>query len=774
MVTQESKVVSFESLQAKQRDAVRRSDSNRLIAECRSIFKERTEDLLQSLFAQADDELFKLSDKAENANLQTVYFDSMRYVRRERESIEQNYTKSLLERYDEFWRHRAAPFGVIKKAEPQPRDEDDFELMENANLEENLAINTLVQKGNNLFHLELFGLNKRFGALLNRDEIALENNPLAPAALCHTFESVVKPHDIDLKVKLLIYKLFDRAVVSAYGTVYHEINSYLIGEGVLPSIARTIKRHPGGTSPEPGQTAQRITRALEEAESGDSSAYLEAFQAMQSLLDGWRTQLGIPSYASAAPDGVVVEPGEVLNALSVLQQPAPWPGGERMAGGEGLKLFVANQLGKLQADDQKRPLGRLEEDIIDMVAMIFDFILEDRNLPDPVKALIARLQIPVVKVAILEKSFFARKNHPARVLLNSLAQAGLGLDIIDSTSNNPVFKKIEEVVGRILAEFDQNVELFAELLADISQFLERDEQRSQIAEERTRQTTQSREQLLLAKKQVAYEIAQKVHGKNLPEVALSFLYNAWKDVLVLAWLRRDKEPEQWLRSLDLVETLIKTATVPVDTATRQELVQSIPLLLKNIKEGLESISYDPAQTTQVLRDLQTMHVHCLRAQPGAETLRKAASVTIRDPELAEAIQVIKANLPDIDDIDMEEASGHIPAGLPDQEKSPADEFDQRAEALPIGEWLEFSDVGPATLRAKLSWKSHVTSLYVFVSRKGVKVAEMSMEDLAMHLRAGTAKIIEGSGVPLMDRALSALMQTLKSPALKSEATDLLA
>lgn len=771
MVTQESKVVSFETLQAKQRDSGRRIDASRLIAECRSIFIQRTGELLQTLFAQVDDELFKLSDKAENSSLQAIYFDSMRYVRRERETIEQIYTKKLQDQFDEFWRNRSTP-GLARKTPTVEFGEDSFELLEDANLEEDLAINAMIQKGNNLFHLELFGLSKRFGVLQNCEEIPLETNPVAPSALCGAFAVVIKPHEIDLNVKLLIYKLFDRVMLSAYGPVYHEINSYLVGEGVLPSIARTIKRHPSSLN-EPGQTAQKITRALEDAESGDSGAYIEAFQAMQSLLDGWRSQLGLPSYANRAADGIVFDPGEVLNALSVLQHPAQWASGETLGLGDGLKVYVANQLSRLQVGEKTRPLGRLEEDIIDMVAMIFDYILEDRNLPDPIKGLIARLQIPIVKVAILEKSFFARKNHPARVLLNCLAQAGLVLDVADSNSTNPVFKKIEEAVGRILAEFDQNVDLFAELLEDFTRFMEKDEQRSQFAEERTRQTTQSKEQMILAKKHVALEIAQRIHGKELlPEAALSFLYNAWKDVLVLAWLRRDKDPGQWQRSLEVVETLIQTAIPPVDAQVKQEIVHAIPPLLKNIKEGLESISFDPAQTTQVLKNLQAMHVACLRAQPGAESFPKAASVTIRDPELAEAIQEIKANLPDIDDIDMEEAGERLLEGLLHQSKTPLDEFDLRAEALPIGEWLAFNEAGQGTaLRAKLSWKSHVTSLYVFVNRKGVKVLEISMMELAKRLREGSAQVIEEATIPLMDRALTALMQTLKNPVKKSEILD---
>ena len=70
--------------------------------------------------------------------------------------------------------------------------------------------------------------------------------------------------------------------------------------------------------------------------------------------------------------------------------------------------------------------NQLESMTIEMVAMLFDFIFETKDLPDGIKALLARLQIPVLKAAMLDGAFFAKKTHPSRLLVNALAQAGLG------------------------------------------------------------------------------------------------------------------------------------------------------------------------------------------------------------------------------------------------------------------------------------------------------------------------------------------------------------
>jgi hypothetical protein len=432
MVSRDSNVVAFETPHGKPKDLQRR-DNARLIDGCRAIFLDRLVELLQNFFARVDDELFKLSDKAENSSLQSLYFESMRYMRIEKDDMQSQFLDLLGHSYDAFW--KSVPVRVAEKRAGPILGEDDFSLIENEVLEEDLAINTMIAKGNNFFHRELFGLNKRFEALAGNGECPPECNPVSPFGLCHGYEAVLKPKAVDLKAKLLIYKIFDRSVLSAFGPVYHELNGFLIGEGVLPSIARPVKNHDGAaTSHEAEEGAsKRLMTQWSAGEEGDQAAYLEAFQTMQSLMDGWRAQLGLPSHAAnLQAGGLVVDPGDVLNALSILQQPSLMPAASGNAvSGEGMKIYLANQLGKLEANSEGRALGRLEEDIIDMVAMIFDFILEDRNLPTSVKALIARLQIPLVKVAIIDKAFFAKKTHPARLLLNHLAQAGIGLDAAD-------------------------------------------------------------------------------------------------------------------------------------------------------------------------------------------------------------------------------------------------------------------------------------------------------------------------------------------------------
>ena len=94
--------------------------------------------------------------------------------------------------------------------------------------------------------------------------------------------------------------------------------------------------------------------------------------------------------------------------------------------------------------------------------------------------------------------------------------------------------------------------------------------------------------------------------------------------------------------------------------------------------------------------------------------------------------------------------------------APAPEHDAHVEAaqgLAIGTWVEFVSESGARTRARLTWVSSVTGVYLFTDRRGMKVAERTTAGLALDFRRGSARLMES--VPLFDRAVSHLMQGLR-------------
>jgi hypothetical protein len=758
-------------------DPVRGKPTHHAIPELRSIASRHLDDHMQNFFAVVDDQLFKLSGMAKSNLQQSQYFEAMRYLRLEAGATRAQYQGAVLKGYDQFWEQAAGTPPKQDSPRADSRSEAELQLVENEAFEESLAISGMIEKGKGLHQRELGDLCARFAELAGRDALEPADHPLGPHVLCHALSDALRPMNLDLEVKLLVYKLYDQVVLmKSVGPLYQELNACLIQQDVLPSLTpaykRPVSRMGGRPSARPDGTVQGwLADPLDESH----QAYMEAFSAMEALMGNWRARMGVASLVPAHYVGPTFASTEVLNALNVLQHPQLLSG---VPAQDGLKEFLQQQLRQASPAHDDRPFARREEDIIDMVSLLFEFILADANLPDPVKTLISRLQIPVIKVAIIEKSLLGRKNHPVRLLLNALAQAGIGLDGTEDLTNSAVFKRIEATVNRVLDEFDQNVDLFSELLDEFTAFMQKEEQRSGVLEERTRQVTQSKEHMQLAKHKVAYEIATRLQGKSTPAVVRSFLFNTWKDVLVLGYLRRDKSPGDWENSLLVMEKLIWSVTVPLDANARMSLVNAVPPLLKSIKVGLEVLSLDPQSVVTILKDLRACHVMRLSrlgagldaAGSGEAAAQHAeeghAKVDIRDPELAKAIIEIRASLPDVENFGIAELVGT--AAPDDQVAQPLDEaLVAKVRNLSVGEWVELNEEG-RRVRAKLSWKSQLTSTYVFVNRRGGKVAEIAQVDLARRLGDGTARVIEESGVPLMDRALRGLLNRLREPAKESE------
>ncbi|UZR27657.1 DUF1631 domain-containing protein [Methylococcus mesophilus] len=731
-----------------------------LAAQLRTIFEAGFGQLLQDLYAQIDDELFKLSDKADSSALQALYFDAMRQVRRDKTTMLACCLREVLDGDERFWNPAedpSAPPPAMTPGDPAARG---LVLLENDALEIELAVTNAAQKTAFLFHDALGQLELRLAALRAHPAGSLPTHPFAPEALCHAFTASLSGLPVDIRVTLLILKLFDRHVLCKMGPTYRRMNDLLAEHGVLPDASLAPKTK---ISAMPNQDSTPSGPCSTEQDDEDQ------LNDLLQLLSLWKRRIGTsPSLSNAQADGKHFDAGEIVNALSLLQQNTRALASDECDTGARIPLpkqSLVDQLAKLLPDGERRRLGQFEEDVIDMVSMIFDFILEDRNLPDPVKALIARLQIPVVKVAIIERSFLAKKTHPLRLLLNALAQAGVGLDSGDK-KDLVVLKKIEEVVYRILTEFDEDTRLFAVLLEDFSAFVEHECKGVTTMEERTRQAAVSQERLALAKRAAAVEITARVERQPLPPALVSLLLNAWKDVLVIAYLRREKEPGDWAEAIAIMDRLIAWADSHDATLPQADAGEDEPEVIRSIRDQLDNIAFDPVQMHAFLKDIELWRItrQKLGALPGANLTNQPGGHRGLTGAGAETATL---ELGDIEEILIHSLEGSQLDPSPPQTVD--ESFIEQARNLRAGDWVEFCDSPALPFRAKLLLKSQFTSRYVFVNRRGMKLREIGLHELAAGLASNTIRLIAGANEPLLDRALDAVVDTLGRPAVQDHA-----
>jgi len=710
---------------------------------------------MKKLFSSIDDSFFEYSEKAVDNQQRSDYFDAMREIRKEQQTASQIFFKKLEKRFDDTMA------GNVATSSDNASSNADFSystlsLVDDNELEESLAITNMIEKSYGNYREDLLALGKRFGHIINRSdvEITSENCPVSPSHICRSFEEAANKFSISLEMKLIVFKLFDKYVNSDLLNMYREMNKKFIDSGILPTIKLS-----GPVKSQEQEVRERPVEQKPQAAAPTTSRPAEgadvSFGALREMLSMHRGQLtgaGEPGEGSAAvpvvPAGGYYVTGDVLSELTQLQSNFMGEAAQAMQGAsvEEIKNTLLEALGKKPGGNDKG-LDNDESDVIDIVSMMFEFILEDKTLSDRVRAEIARLQIPVIKVAIMDKKFFDQQSHPARLLLNELAYAGGSQEIGDEDA---IFHKVEYVVNRVLAEFQTNVDIFKELLAEFKQFVDSELQGNKVSENRLKQI----------KQKVSDEIEKRVKEYKIPKLVADFLGTKWKDVLTRVGMKTGCKGTAWTACVDVISDLIWSVQPKLMSSERQELTRMIPKIIKRVREGLKLISLDDKSTQDFLDQLGTLHLNCLKG--GSE-------MKVRKDPLDEIEASLKAEL------EGEEESGNpFAEDLPEGEFeyfNTSDDFTMvqlTAEAkrsknykvvqeMQMGTWIEFKDKEKSK-RGKLSWKCDFTGDFTFVDRRYKLVADISTMDLITRLDNGTASII--TDLPLLDKAINAVMNTM--------------
>ncbi|NWC92064.1 MULTISPECIES: DUF1631 domain-containing protein [unclassified Pseudomonas] len=671
---------------------------------------------LQELFDNADDTLFEMADKTRNNVDHGIFFEAMRDLRLKRKNFERGFMEQLYEAF--------ANLGNVERGELQLTPVMSYAAVPGGSSDERekaVALEAMLGKVLRRDGLALGQLTARLNALLDK-RLDDRDNPLGPAMLCAFFLQAGRNLGVEIRVKLIILKLFEKYVLSDADLLYGEANQLLIATGVLPELKAVPSRRavaadlPEDVPPVVGHPA-------------DDSAQ-EVFAALQELLSAVRGSVAPTLEASAETQPISTR--DLLRLLSHLQQYVPAPEVED-------DFDLRNQLEQLLTrvsvkSGKSRVVEDADEDVINLIAMLFEFILDDATVPESLKALITRLQIPMLKVAVLDKSFFSRANHPARRLLNEIATAAMGWSRRDDYQRDSLYLHIEQVVQRLLNDFVDDPAIFSQMLTEFTAFTHDERRRSELLEQRTRDAEEGRARTEIARQRVAEALNQRLLGKVLPEVVVRFLQQAWSQVLLLACLKHGEQSPQWLAGLRTMDELIWSVGLSEDTEAGRHLLEQLPGLLKALRDGLSGAAFDPFITREFFTQLQTLHVLSFRGnadgQPGLSQVevREAFVLSPDAPALA-------VSLPE-DDPDL-----------------------LKARQLRVGCWVEFQEDPENTLRCKLAAIIAPGNTCIFVNRTGLKVLEKSPVELALEFKRGAVRTLDDA--LLFDRALASVIGNLR-------------
>nr|MBF0681769.1 DUF1631 domain-containing protein [Pseudomonas sp.] len=710
---------------------------------------------LQILLDNADDSLFEIADRATSNAEQNAFFEAMRDLRMKRRSIERGFLQQVFESFSRLNQHE-----IGKPAQSEDVSFDNLTLVQNDELEESVAVDTMVTKVSSRAALPLTHLTTRMNALVTR-KLDDRSNPLGPQALCEYFLEACRSLGVDIKVKLIILKLFERYVLTDLDQLYAEANQILIAAGILPELQSAPPRRPQRQA---SSATSSATAGYGAAMSDGEEDVQEAFGALQTLLSELR---GSALPARHVPnDAVPISSGDLMRLLSHMQARAP-----QHIEDFDLQNQLEQLLHKVSAKSGKsRVVGEVDEDVINLVSMLFEFILDDRTLPDSLKALIGRLQIPLLKVAVLDKTFFSRGSHPARRLLNEIATAAMGWSDQDEAQRDSVYQKIEQVVARLLNDFVDDPAIFSELLADFLAFTGDERRRSELLEQRTRDAEEGRAKAEMARQEVEQVLNERLLGKTLPEVVVRLLQEAWSKVLLLTCLKHGTQSEQWQAALNTMDDLIWSVAPHEQPESRERLLELVPSLLKSLRDGLSSAAFDPFSTGEFFTQLEALHVQALQqfnqpnAQPTPTAVPPATEISSGKPLDLPTHTAQPSEPPAPAMVEVVEqitllAPGESREQEPEINLADNDEALAQVDNLRVGSWVEFQEDEEHKLRCKLAAIIKPTGKYIFVNRTGMKVLEKTRMGLAIEFRRGAIRLLNDA--LLFDRALESVIGNLR-------------
>jgi len=399
---------------------------------------------------------------------------------------------------------------------------------------------------------------------------------------------------------------------------------------------------------------------------------------------------------------------------------------------ERLQDALADEREKIFKGVDRRKLSGADTDVIELVGMMFEYMLKEETLPNIVKALLSRLHTPLLKVGVIDRSFFTHQGHPARRLLNDMTAAGIRW-VDEAHIDRGVFPKMKELVDKLLLDFKEDVGIFDTLLEAFTGYVNELEQRASRVEERTTEAADGQEKLQAARSRAQQQIANLSRNKPLPQAAHDFLQRILADKLTFILLRNAEgdQSEDWQAATALVERIVASVLPPADDLQREDRLKQLDTLQEEIRAATGTLHQGDKE--------KLMH--------GLFALQSVVLTETKPQNIPLAAPV--AEQPAGDSVARQTAL------------SPAQEaMLEKLKNVPFGTWFEFEKPGETKRRAKLSWRSTVTEKFMFVDQMGVKAAVVCMHELADCMLDGSVRIASTEKKPFVDRALNAIHRML--------------
>jgi len=601
---------------------------------------------------------------------------------------------------------------------------------------------------------------RRMSVLLGFGDQASAAMPLSEKSVAEYLRLAMANTLINAKVRAALYRNYESVMLMALPALLAGVNDILLQAGILPRL-RSL---PLGAKGAPKQSPVGVASGMQEITTPISQQYGNGtvhstsvsdmsvgqpeqalFQEICNYLNSWRPQhlpaagpvpaspqvhAGARSASAQTPVKHALSKPEMIALLNNMQNALPESLGQALSTKDvSLSMMLKNEMLNnarsigLQSDGVE--IMREDEDAVDLVGMLFDVLMSERDFREEARSLMSRLVVPYTKAAVLDRRLFLTKSHPARKLLNALTEAIEG-NQGDGPQERELLGKAENTVDRLVAEFNEDIAIFELLELELRSYLEQHQRRIELAEKRAKEAQKGQERLEKARSLASHELDSRTRNAEMPALVREFFTRYWTHHLSIIALREGEEGPSWSTAIHLADELIAILASQPANARYDRVIEK----QRAIEAVLASSGVLAEASQEMVKRIAEASVQCQIGdvpQPAGTESSVLSETSLHLAFNKEAL---------------------------DFDQADAEFF----KTLAVGTWLQLEGSNGGYSPIKLAWVSPISSRLMFVNRRGVRVLVVSVEELAQMKKQGKliVHVQESVFEQTMDRVLNRL------------------
>ncbi|HET8705567.1 MAG TPA: DUF1631 family protein, partial [Pseudomonadales bacterium] len=304
---------------------------------------------------------------------------------------------------------------------------------------------------------------------------------------------------------------------------------------------------------------------------------------------------------------------------------------------------------------------------------------------------------------------------------------------------------VKGAVDIITQEFDQDIQIFEKVLKHLDALVKKHDRLYQRNAARVAQACEGKQRVEGARDEVEKTLARIISGKRIPRALVNLIDGGWRDLLLLVYLREGNDKHSWKTAVIVIEALTQLLSDPPGSAKSFDIAQ--PVLLKLIEKGLAKMPTSLADHGKTKEEISAL----LDLSPEQRTKHfEYLDIPLNEfqadsSDLVEKLKGGKTGGSILDKFSYNQALAR---------------WMQRTQRMRVGDWLELEIEKQKRVRVRLVWIGTNFSKYVFVNHQGMKVVELTQEELAYKLQHSEAKMLDNADLPLIERSLDEMIKKI--------------